>query len=56
MGNFDTEFIALLLNEEKAIEEDSLILQDIYINRRELSISTSNRMASSANNNKFDEW
>ena len=29
MGNFDTEFIALLLNEENTIEEVSLILQDM---------------------------
>ena len=38
MGNFDTEFIALLLNEENTIEEASLILQNIYRNKRGLSI------------------
>ena len=38
MENFDTEFIASLLNEENTIEEASLILQDIYRNKRDLSI------------------
>ena len=38
MENFDTEFIALLLNEENTIEEASLILQDISLNKRDLSI------------------
>ena len=38
MENFDTEFIALLLNEENTIEEASLILQNIYRNKRGLSI------------------
>ena len=35
IGNFDTEFIVLLLNEEKTIEEVSLNLQDMYTNKRE---------------------
>ena len=35
IGNFDTEFIVLLLNEEKTIEEVSLILQDMYTNKTE---------------------
>ena len=34
--NFDIQFIVLLLNEEKTIEKVSLILQDIYTNKREL--------------------
>ena len=38
MENFDTEFIASLLNEEKTIDEVSLILKDMYPNIRELSI------------------
>ena len=38
MKNFDTEFIASLLNEEKTIAEASLILQDMYHNKRDLSI------------------
>ena len=38
MENFDTEFIALLLNEENTIEEVSLILQDMYPNKKDLSI------------------
>ena len=33
--NFDIQFIVLLLNEEKAIEMVSLILQDIYTNKWE---------------------
>ena len=33
--NFDIQFIVLLLNEEKTIEKVSLILQDIYTNKRE---------------------
>ena len=33
--NFDAEFIASLLNEEKTIEKVSLILQDMYTNERE---------------------
>ena len=32
--NFDIQFIVLLLNEEKTIEKVSLILQDIYTNKR----------------------
>ena len=38
MENFDTEFITSLLNEANTIEEASLILQDIYRNKRDLSI------------------
>ena len=38
MENFDAEFIASLLNEENTIEEVSLILQDMYPKKRELSI------------------
>ena len=38
MENFDTEFIALLLNEENTIEEVSLILQDMCHNKSNLSI------------------
>ena len=38
MENFDTEFIASLLNEENTIEEASLTLQDMYCNKRDLSI------------------
>ena len=38
MENFDAEFIASLLNEENTIEEASLILQDMYRNKRDLSI------------------
>ena len=38
MENFDTEFIASLLYEENTIEEVSLILQDMYRNKRDLSI------------------
>ena len=34
--NFDVQFIVVsLLNEEKTIEKVSLILQDIYTNKRE---------------------
>ena len=33
MENFDTEFIASLLNDEKTIEKVSLILQDMYTNK-----------------------
>ena len=33
--NFDEEFIASLLNEEKTIEKVSLILRDMYTNERE---------------------
>ena len=33
--NFDIQFIVLLLNEEKTIKKVSLILQDIYTNKRE---------------------
>ena len=36
--NFDIQFIVLLLNEEKTIEKVSLILQDIYTNKREPQI------------------
>ena len=32
--NFHIQFIVLLLNEEKTIEKVSLILQDIYTNKR----------------------
>ena len=35
MENFGTEFIASLLNEDNTIEEVSLILQDIYPNKRD---------------------
>ena len=38
MGNFDTEFISLLLNEESTSEEVNLILQDMYPNKRDLWI------------------
>ena len=38
MENFDAEFTASLLSEESTIEEVSLILQDMYPNKRELSI------------------
>ena len=38
MENFDTEFLASLLYEENTIEEVSLILQDMYPNKRDLSI------------------
>ena len=38
MENFDTEFTASLLYEENTIEEVSLILQDMYRNKRDLSI------------------
>ena len=38
--NFDTEFIASLLN-EKYIEKVSLVLQDTYPNKREPSIRSS---------------
>ena len=38
MENFDTEFIASLLNEENSTEEVSLILQYVYRNKRDLSI------------------
>ena len=38
MENFDTEFTASLLNEEKTIGEVSLILLDMHPNKRELSI------------------
>ena len=38
MENFVTEFIASLLNEENTIEEASLILQDMYRNKRDLLI------------------
>ena len=41
--NFDTEFIASLLNEEKTIEEVSLILQDMYPDKWELSIKSLKR-------------
>ena len=36
MEIFDTEFITSLINEEKTTEELSLILQDMYPNKREL--------------------
>ena len=38
MENFDTEFITSLLYEDNTIEEISLILQDMYRNKRGLSI------------------
>ena len=38
MENFDAEFISSLLNEENTIEEVSLVLQDMYSNKRDLSI------------------
>ena len=38
MDNFDTEFIPSLLNEENTIEEVSLILQDMYPNKRDFSL------------------
>ena len=38
MENFDTEFIGSLLSEESTIEEVSLTLQDMYPNKRDLSI------------------
>ena len=38
MENFDTEFIASLLNDENTIEEASLIIQDMSRNKRDLSI------------------
>ena len=40
MENFDTEFIAPLLNEMKVIEDVSLILQDMHPNKSELSITS----------------
>ena len=43
MENFDTAFIAALLNEAKTIEEVNLILQDMYANKRELSIRSLKR-------------
>ena len=36
MENFGTESIASLINEESTIEEVSLILQDMYPNKRNL--------------------
>ena len=38
MENFGTEFVALLLHEENTIEEVSLILRDMYPNKRDLSV------------------
>ena len=38
MENFDTEFIASLLNEENTIEEVNLILQDMYPNKVDFSM------------------
>ena len=38
MENFDAEFIASLLNEENTTEEASLILQNMYPNKRDLLI------------------
>ena len=38
MENFGTEFVASLLHEESTIEEVSLILQDMYPNKRDLSV------------------
>ena len=43
MENFDTEFTASLLNEEKTIGEVSLILLDMHPNKRELSIRSLRR-------------
>ena len=43
MENFDTEFTALLLNDNKTIGEVSLILQDMYPNKREFSIKSLRR-------------
>ena len=43
MENFDTEFITSLLNEEKTTEEVSLILQDMYSNKRELPLRSLKR-------------
>ena len=40
MENFDTEFIAPLRNEKKSIEDVSLILQDMYPSKSELSIKS----------------
>ena len=37
MENFDTEFIATLFNKGKTVEEVSLILRDMYPNKRGLS-------------------
>ena len=38
MENFDAEFIASLLNEDNTIEEASLILQNMYPNKKDLLI------------------
>ena len=38
MENFETEFIASLLYEQNTIQEVSLILQDMYRNKRDFSI------------------
>ena len=38
MENFGTEFVASLLHEENTIEEVSLILRDMYPNKRDLSV------------------
>ena len=60
MGNFDTEFIALLLNEENTIQEVSLILQDLYPNKWDLSIrylkqdSAKHRISKRMLRNKLD--
>ena len=43
MENFDTEFITPLLNEEKTIEEVSLILQYVYPNKRKLPLRSLKR-------------
>ena len=40
MGNFDTEFIASLLNEETTIEEVSLILKNLYPNKGTSQLGT----------------
>ena len=37
MENFDSEFLVSLLNEKKKIDEVSLILQDMYTDKREVS-------------------
>ena len=37
MEYFDTEFIATLFNKEKTVEEDSLILRDMYPDKNGLS-------------------
>ena len=43
MENFDSEFLTSLLNEEKTIDEVSLILQDMYTDKREVSFRSFKR-------------